>query len=64
MLKTVYNFVVVLTKPKMCFNGILKENVPLTVGDWMRYACLAANPLLLALAAVVDVPLYHNWLRP
>ena len=35
-------------KPKMCFNGILKENVPLTVDDWMRYACFAANQLLSA----------------
>ena len=47
-------------KPKMCFIGILKENVPLTVGDWMRYACLAANPLLSAFTAVVAVPFYHN----
>ena len=37
----------------MCFIGILKENVPLTVGDWMRYACLAANPLLSAFTAVM-----------
>ena len=36
----------------MFFIGILKE---LTVDDWMRYACLAANPLLSALTAVVAV---------
>ena len=47
-------------KPKICFNEILKENVPFTVGDWLRYICLAANPLLSALAAVVDVSLYHS----
>ena len=34
----------------MCFNGLLKEKVSLTVGDWIRYACLAANPLLSAFA--------------
>ena len=48
----------------MCFNGILKENVSLTVGDLVRYACLAENPLSSALAAVVAVSLYHSWLRP
>ena len=50
-------------KPKMCFNEIRKENVSLTVGAWMRYACLATKRLLSALAAVVAVFLYHNWLR-
>ena len=48
-------------KPKMCFDGILKENVPLTVGDWVPYACLTANTLLSALAAVVAVFFYHSW---
>ena len=47
-------------KPKMCFIEILKEKVPLAVGDWMRYACLAANPLLSAFIAVVAVSLCHN----
>ena len=41
----------------MCFTGILKEKVPLTVGDWMKYACRAANPLLSAFPAVVAVSL-------
>ena len=39
----------------MSLNGIVKENVPLTVGDWMRYAFLAANPLLSAYGAVFAV---------
>ena len=60
MIQAIHNFVIVSTKTKICFNGILRENVPLTVDDWMRYACLAANPLLLTLAAVVSVSLYHN----
>ena len=45
----------------MCFNGILKENVPLTVSDWMRYACLVANSLLSAFAAVVCLYTTIGW---
>ena len=61
--QTIHNFVIVLTKTKDVLHWNSKEKVHLTVGDRMRYACLAANPLLSAFAAVVAVSLYHNWLR-
>jgi len=50
--------------PKMCFRGILKENVFLTVGCLMRYDCLVLYPPLSAMTAVDVVSYCHNWLRP
>ena len=49
MFQAIHNFVIVLTKTEDVLHWNAKRNVPLTVGDWMRYACLAANPLLSAL---------------
>ena len=60
LFQTIHNYVIVLTKTKDVLKGILKENVHLMVGDWMRYACLTANSLLSVLAAVVAVSLCHS----
>ena len=57
MLQTIHNFVIVLTKTEDVFHCNSKIKGTLVVDEWMRYACLAVNPLF---AAVVAVSLYHN----